>query len=889
MLKREWQKIMKNKWMIVILLAIITIPAVYTSIFLGSMWDPYGDVDELPVAVVNHDQKTNYQGKELAVGDALADNLKKSGSLDFHFVSDKKAEDGLKDGTYYMIISIPKDFSKNAATLMDENPKQMKLIYKTNPGTNYIASKMDESAMAKIEKSVSEQVTETYAQTIFAQIKKAGSGMAQAADGAKQIKDGTQALSDGNTEIEKNLEKLSSSSLVFQNGAETLKVGLKQYTNGTEAAASGAAQLESGAVSLKDGAASLQKGAGQLQDGSKSLASGISQYTAGVSQAAAGTGTIAAGSGQLNQGVQALSSGTKELKTAASQVLNGAQEMSSQIDKTMPSQSQIDQLTKGMEQLNQGIQALNQAVSQADSAGKSTSESGQNEKTAQQAASAKTDTAQLQEKIRQLKQSSVFESLSEEEQNQLMEEIGEVETAAGDVKNDVDAVYASAKDTEDDNLKNTSSDEMIAQLKQQTAALAKSSAQLLPQSETAVSQMYSGLEKIQNGLDRNGTTASDMGLIQGLETMEKGIESLQNGIDGTNGLKNGVKTYTSGVSQVNTGLGTLQSRSGALNSGAVQLNQGISRVSGNLPVFISGMNQMYQGTNSLGSGLQTLISNNQTLNSGAAQLSSGAGQISSGAGQLASGSQTLGTGITKLADGSKTLSDSLKDGADQINHTKTSEKTNEMMAAPVKTGNVEYSHVQNNGHAMAPYMMSVGLFVACIAFTVMYPLMEKNEEVKNGFQWWLSKAGVMAVISVLQAVVMVGVLMGVNGMRPDYVGKTFGMAILASMAFMAMISFFEMFINRIGSYLVLVFMVLQLGAAAGTYPLDMAPKFYKILHNFMPFTYTVHAFRHTLSMDGAIGQDVAVFAGILIVFTALTILLYRFRMKKRIGGTLETS
>lgn len=125
---------------------------------------------------------------------------------------------------------------------------------------------------------------------------------------------------------------------------------------------------------------------------------------------------------------------------------------------------------------------------------------------------------------------------------------------------------------------------------------------------------------------------------------------------------------------------------------------------------------MYQGTNSLGSGLQTLISNNQTLNSGAAQLSSGAGQISSGAGQLASGSQTLGTGITKLADGSKTLSDSLKDGADQINHTKTSEKTNEMMAAPVKTENVEYSHVQNNGHAMAPYMMSVGLFCGLYRF-----------------------------------------------------------------------------------------------------------------------------------------------------------------------------
>ena len=62
MLKREWQKISKNPWMIIILIAIITIPAIYTSVFLGSMWDPYGDADQLPVAVVNHDKKVNYEG-----------------------------------------------------------------------------------------------------------------------------------------------------------------------------------------------------------------------------------------------------------------------------------------------------------------------------------------------------------------------------------------------------------------------------------------------------------------------------------------------------------------------------------------------------------------------------------------------------------------------------------------------------------------------------------------------------------------------------------------------------------------------------------------------------------------------------------------------------------
>ena len=96
MLKREWQKISKNPWMIIILIAIITIPAIYTSVFLGSMWDPYGDADQLPVAVVNHDKKVNYEGKTLQVGDDLVKNLKDSGSLDFRFVSDKKAKEGLK-------------------------------------------------------------------------------------------------------------------------------------------------------------------------------------------------------------------------------------------------------------------------------------------------------------------------------------------------------------------------------------------------------------------------------------------------------------------------------------------------------------------------------------------------------------------------------------------------------------------------------------------------------------------------------------------------------------------------------------------------------------------------------------------------------------------------
>ena len=128
--------------------AIVLIPTIYTTLFLGSMWDPYGNVDQLPVAVVNEDKSVDYDGKPLAVGDELVERLQENDLLDFHFVDAKKAEAGITDGTYYMVITIPSDFSENASTLMDDSPKKMELQYRTNPGTNYIASKMSESALA---------------------------------------------------------------------------------------------------------------------------------------------------------------------------------------------------------------------------------------------------------------------------------------------------------------------------------------------------------------------------------------------------------------------------------------------------------------------------------------------------------------------------------------------------------------------------------------------------------------------------------------------------------------------------------------------------------------------------------------------------------------------
>ena len=162
----------------------------------------------------------------------MVEELHENDSMAFNFVDSRTAEDGLENGTYYMVITIPEDFSANAATLMDDEPKKMELKYETNPGTNYIASKLSETALLKIKDAVATKVTETYTQTVFDQIAKVGDGMQDAADGSGELKDGIESAAKGNQTITQNLKKLSSSTLTFADGAETLTKGIQEYTDG---------------------------------------------------------------------------------------------------------------------------------------------------------------------------------------------------------------------------------------------------------------------------------------------------------------------------------------------------------------------------------------------------------------------------------------------------------------------------------------------------------------------------------------------------------------------------------------------------------------------------------------------------------------------------------
>ena len=328
MVKQEWKSLWRNPILIIVLVFIIAIPAIYTTLFLGSIWDPYGKLDNLPVAVVNLDEPVEYEGETLNVGQKLVDKLKEDGSLCFNFTDTEQAERGLENGTYYMVITVPKNFSENATTLTDATPKKMELDYKTNPGTNYIAMKMSETALEKIKTSVAQEVTKTYAETIFDKIGEAGDGMKDAADGAGEIYDGTEKLADGNKTISDNLKTLSEGTLTFKDGTSELKVGLSSYLDGVNQLSDGSTTLANGATSLLTGALKLNEGANSLSDGTKTLTSGTATLESGAKTLESGLKTYTDGVKQANDGAAALNSNSAALTSGAQQLTAGNEQLS---------------------------------------------------------------------------------------------------------------------------------------------------------------------------------------------------------------------------------------------------------------------------------------------------------------------------------------------------------------------------------------------------------------------------------------------------------------------------------------------------------------------------------------------------------------------------------
>ena len=758
----ELKALIKSPKLWVTMIGVALVPALYNLSFLGSMWDPYGNVDDLPVAVVNQDKSSTLNDQTLSIGDDMLDSMSKNKALDYHFVSAEKAEEGLENGDYYMVITLPEDLSEKAASLLTDDPEKITINYQTTAGRSFVASKMSESAMTKLKDTVSENITETYTKAVFKSMSSLQDGLQEASDGGNELLSGSQQLESGSQTITDNLNTAASGSQTLADGTATLSSGLTTYTNGVSSLASG----------------------------STTLSTGLATYVAGVNTLSSGLNELNANSQKLVDGVNKLqtesSAGLTELITGATKLNDALQTIQTQLNSTtLPDISKVQEAISDLTKLDEKLSTMSTAISSITSS----------------------DLAAVQA-------TSAYKNLSSDKQA----EIDSAITTGGGAQT-VQQLTAQIEETQ-----------------KQISQLTNLSTQL-----STLSTLLTNLANLQAGISQASTGSQQ--LVGGLTQLKTGLEDENEGIPY---LASGLQQYTSGVAQAADGANQLVANNNQLTSGASQIS--------------SGANQ--------------LAASNSQLTSGASQLQSGAETLASGSSQLASGSDTLTSGLTTLTSGISTLTSSLSEASNQLSLVSVTNKNAKLVSNPVSTKETDNDSVKVNGIGMAPYMIAVSLMVVALSTNVIFASSLSGRPVKNRFEWAKQKLFINGLISTVGSLVLYGAIQFL-GFEANYEWRTIFLIILGGWTLMALVTALVGWDNRYGSFLSLLMLLLQIGSAGGSYPIELSPKFFQVVHPYMPMTYIVTGLRQTISMTGSIGTQIGVLSALLVVFMVLGLIIYR--------------
>lgn len=766
----EFKALIKSPKLWVTMIGVALVPALYNLSFLGSMWNPYGSLDNLPVAVVNKDKTATLNDKKLTIGDDMVDSMSINKALDYHFVSQKKADKGLKDGDYYMVITLPEDLSEKASSLLTDNPKKLNIKYQTTAGRSFVASKMSESAMTKLKDTVSENITETYTKAVFKSMSGLQDGLQEASDGGNELLSGSQQLESGSQTITDNLNTAASGSQTLADGTATLSSGLTTYTNGVSTLASGANELNSNSVALISGIAQLKESSTQVQrlvDGANSLTDGLQQLATSTTLSAEET-----------ENIQSLISGLPQLNAGIQQLNTSVSEVSSNIDTTKIST------------------ALNDIASQAQGILEAEEKDSSARLTAIQATAA-------------------YQNLEAAQQAEL---VNALNTSGNSVSQQAQQILKDAKAMQVALAALSSLSSKVTELQAGVSQIASQSNIALPGSVAALTKLSAGLTKV--------NTVTTTQLVPGSSQIASGVSTLNTKLSsGANELLTGATTYTNAVSQI-----------------------------------ASGANQ--------------LVANNNQLTSGASQLQSGAEALASGSSQLAAGSGTLTSGLTTLTSGLSTLSSSLTNASKQLSLVSVTNKNAKLVSNPVSTKETDNDSVKVNGIGMAPYMIAVSLMVVALSTNVIFASSLSGRPVKNRFEWAKQKLFINGLISTVGSLVLYGAIQFL-GFEANYEWRTIFLIILGGWTLMALVTALVGWDNRYGSFLSLVMLLLQVGSAGGSYPIELSPKFFQVVHPYMPMTYIVTGLRQTISMTGSIGTQVGVLSAFLVAFMVFGLIIYR--------------
>ncbi|MFJ9866368.1 YhgE/Pip family protein [Streptomyces sp. NPDC101165] len=247
------------------LVALLVLPLLYGALYLWSFWDPYGRLDRIPVALVNDDKGATAGGKKITAGDDIVAGLRDSKTFAWHEVSDAEARRGVEDGTYYLSLTMPADFSDRIASSSGDSPETGALRVRTNDANNYIVGQISRTVFNEVRRAASTKASRTFLDKIFISFSGIHDKTVTAAEGADRLKGGLGKAEKGSKDLADGLRDAKS-------GSGKLSKGLTKLTQGSSDLEDGSQRVADGTRTLADNVNGVYRKAGPfLKDNEKTI------------------------------------------------------------------------------------------------------------------------------------------------------------------------------------------------------------------------------------------------------------------------------------------------------------------------------------------------------------------------------------------------------------------------------------------------------------------------------------------------------------------------------------------------------------------------------------------------------------------------------------------
>lgn len=322
--REEISRLLSRRILRLALIVLMIVPLLYGALYLWAFWDPYGALDRIPVALVNLDQPVRSGGETLTAGADLTKELLDKGTFAWRVVDGPEAARGVKRGTYYSALTIPRGFSAALATADSDAPVPARLRVVMHESKSMIAAQIEGKVFGEVRKAASASGSRGYFDHMFEGFGDVRDNLAEAADGSVRLADGLADADAGAAALRSGAGDAHSGGEDLASGLGTLADGADTLAKGTGTLASGVDKVAGGARSLAGGAGALAGGADKVAEGADGLADGMATLGTGAESLSAAARRLSEGATQLDSGVDSALRKVGEAAAGAAAVRDGA-------------------------------------------------------------------------------------------------------------------------------------------------------------------------------------------------------------------------------------------------------------------------------------------------------------------------------------------------------------------------------------------------------------------------------------------------------------------------------------------------------------------------------------------------------------------------------------